>query len=77
MIPDRRMPTCPVCGYRATVQYARHLRWVASHGIPPGHRFAGLVVRCEECSTARHASIIPFWFTDDVLALSPNDGSGT
>lgn len=67
-VADKRLPTCPVCGYRATLQYALQLYQLALLGIPAGHRFVGLVVRCEECSTADSAVVVPYWFTLEELA---------
>lgn len=64
---DLRLPTCAICGFRVTVPWARHLAWVALHGIPTGHRFAGLVTHCPECSTGRHVVLVPFWFTTEWL----------
>jgi C4-type Zn-finger protein len=67
-VADKRLPTCPVCGYRATLQYARELYDLALIVTPARHKIIGLVVRCEECSTGSSAVVIPYWFFAEELA---------
>lgn len=83
--PDKSLPTCPVCGYRCTLQWARFVWRIAKrseeiNGFIP----MGVIARCEECSTAGNPVVIPYVFMGIELdepkplerALFGNDENG-